>query len=237
MSVRRRDVHSARPWHQFAYAGAALRRAIEGLVSAAQLGEGDVVLDFGCADKPYRNLFGPGVQYVGADLPGNDAADVDIALDGTVPSRDGSYDLIISTQVLEHVEHPELYLAECRRLLKPTGRLLLTTHGVMYYHRDPEDYWRWTVPGLRLLFNNVGLTVVDDVGVLGLAAAAVQIFQDETCWRLAGPLRRIYVLFMQGLVALLDRRYSAERRKNSSWTIAVAATPTPTDESSDPAFT
>jgi SAM-dependent methyltransferase len=210
----------------------ALRNAIERLIADAHLDHGSVVLDLGCADRPYRDLFSPRVQYVGADLPGNDDADIDIAPDGTVPSPDATYDLILSTQVLEHVEQPERYLAECRRLLKPTGRLLLTTHGVMYYHRDPEDYWRWTVPGLQLLFKNSGLMIVDDVGILGLAAAAAQIFQDETCWKLPGPLRRLYVLFMQGLVALLDKCYSPQRRQNSSWTIAVTATPTvrPTGE-------
>jgi SAM-dependent methyltransferase len=236
MTSRRRDIHSLRPWNQFAYPSAALRSAIEEMVADAHLGQGSVVLDLGCADRPYRDVFGPGVQYVGADLPGNDDADIDIAPDGTVPSRAATYDLILSTQVLEHVERPERYLAECRRLLKPTGRLLLTTHGVMYYHRDPEDYWRWTVPGLRLLFKNSGLTVIDNVGVLGLAAAAVQIFQDETCWKLPRPLRRLYVLFMQGVVALIDKLYSPQRRQNSSWTIAVTASPTPrpADEKSGP---
>jgi hypothetical protein len=100
----------------------------------------------------------------------------------------------------------------------------------MYYHQDPEDYWRWTVPGLRLLFARCGLRVVNDVGVLGLAAAAVQLFQDETCWRLPGPFRRVYVMFMQGLVAFIDRLYSSQRRKNSSWTIAVVAAPTASDD-------
>src|SRR5437763_1651103 len=96
MSLRRRDIHSLRPWNQFAYPSAELRRAIEAMVRDAGLGQDSTVLDFGCADRPYRDVFGTEVRYVGADIPGNELADIDIAPDGTVPSPDASYDLIIS---------------------------------------------------------------------------------------------------------------------------------------------
>ncbi len=56
---------------------------------------------------------------------------------------------MLSTQVLEHVTDPRLYLAECHRVLRPGGPLLLSTHGIMVYHPDPVDYWRWTGAGLQ----------------------------------------------------------------------------------------
>ncbi|MBV8159989.1 MAG: methyltransferase domain-containing protein, partial [Acidimicrobiia bacterium] len=64
------------------------------------------VLDYGCAARPYRALFGPGVEYVGADLAGNALADVLLNDDGSVPLPDAQFDLVLSTQVLEHVADP-----------------------------------------------------------------------------------------------------------------------------------
>lgn len=39
----------------------------------------------------------------------------------------GSFDLVVSFEVFEHLEQPELYLSECRRVLRPGGRLMLST--------------------------------------------------------------------------------------------------------------
>jgi SAM-dependent methyltransferase len=61
-----------------------------------------------------------------------------------------SYDMVLSTQVLEHVSSPQAYLREAFRVLKPGGVLLLSTHGVYPDHGCPFDYWRWTADGLTL---------------------------------------------------------------------------------------
>jgi hypothetical protein len=34
--------------------------------------------------------------------------------------------------------------------------VLASTHGVQWYHPSPNDYWRWTHTGLRLLFERNG---------------------------------------------------------------------------------
>lgn len=184
---------------------------------------GSRVLDLGCADRPYVALFPAGVEYVGADLPGNPLADVLINEDGTCPLPGGSFDVVLSTQVLEHVPEPERYLAECFRLLRPGGSLVLSTHGIMYYHRDPEDYWRWTCAGLRRVLAAQGFTVVELRGLLGIGAAALQIFQDGTYWFLPRFLRRLYALAMQVCISLVDRLYTDAMRAENSWTIAVRA--------------
>lgn len=40
---------------------------------------------------------------------------------------DESFDLVVSFEVFEHLEAPKEYLAECRRVLRPGGRLVLST--------------------------------------------------------------------------------------------------------------
>ena len=223
LESRPAEVHSLAPWDPFSYVAAQLDSLVGALARPGTLGPGARVLDSGCATQPYRRLFGPGVDYVGADLPGNDLASVELGPDGTVPLPDATFDLILSTQVLEHVAEPGRYLAECHRLLKPGGAVALSTHGIMYYHPDPEDFWRWTSGGLEKIVRDAGLEVADMRGVLGLAAAALQLLQWATLGRVPRRARRPYTLLMQKLIAASDRRYSDASRVHNALVLGVRA--------------
>lgn len=116
------------------------------------------VLDFGCGGSPYRSLF-PKANYNRADCAGIANLDYVINEDGAIDEPDNTFDLILSTQVLEHVPDPATYLAEARRLLKPGGLLLCSTHGSFEDHACPDDFWRWTSEGLRRTLIAAGFAV------------------------------------------------------------------------------
>jgi SAM-dependent methyltransferase len=224
--ARRRDVHSESAGSQFRYVARQLRAVLADLISSTPLPPGATVVDLGCADAPYRDLLPEGARYVGVDLPGNPVAELEFRADGSVPMPDGSCDLVLSTQVLEHVEDPATYLAECHRLLRPGGSLVVSTHGIMYYHRDPEDYWRWTRAGLQKVLEEHGLRVDRMRGVLALAPAALQIFQDGTMWKVPRRLQPVYAFVMQTLISFTDRRYEEPTRLDNCLTIAARAVKT-----------
>ena len=110
-----------------------------------------VVLDIGCgrgayADDPVafrrqlRILKGKGRRVIGIDV--DPAAAAHPFLDefrllepatGRWPVDDASIDVAVSVSVLEHVEDPEHFFAECRRVLKPGGYLCLRTTNVLSY--------------------------------------------------------------------------------------------------------
>ena len=113
------------------------------------------VLDVGCGSKPYRPFFAGAAEYVGLDVPGNPDADVHGFVED-MPLEDASFDLVLCIQVLEHVEDPAAAVRELHRVTKPGGRVLASTHGVMVYHPNPNDYWRWTHTGLGRLFATNG---------------------------------------------------------------------------------
>jgi SAM-dependent methyltransferase len=133
------------------------------------------VLDFGCGGSPYRTLF-PNAKYLRADVSGTDL-DYLISKEGTIDASSGSCDLILSTQVLEHVSDPALYLKECFRLLKPGGRLLCSTHGMFEEHPCPNDWNRWTAQGFRRDLERAGFAVAD-VFKLTTGPRAVMFFLD-----------------------------------------------------------
>lgn len=223
LQKRRADVRRTQPWSPFAYVNLRLSALIAGLIARADLTPGSRVLDYGCADAPYRSLVPDGVEYVGADLAGNPWSDVTLDADGRVPVPDGSFDLVLSSQVLEHVTDPALYLAESFRVLRPGGAVALSTHGIMYYHADPQDHWRWTHTGLAAITERAGFEVVEVRGVLGLTATAIQLFQDGTYTYVPRFLRPVYALIMQGLISLADRFYSEDERLKNALVLGIRA--------------
>ena len=116
------------------------------------------ILDFGCGGSPYRSLF-PNAEYRRADFPGAKGLDYVIDLDGRIKESDGVFDLVLSTQVLEHCRDAHGYLQECLRLLRPGGRLVCSTHGTFEDHACPNDFQRWTADGLRLELERAGFGV------------------------------------------------------------------------------
>lgn len=222
LGYRPQNVHSQARSAPYRYVAAELERVVQQLAVPLAT-PGSRVLDYGCADRPYRHLFGSDVDYVGADLDGNYEADICLNPDCSVPLPDAQFDVILSTQVLEHVADPHLYVSECHRLLKPGGSLVMTTHGIMFYHPDPDDYWRWTTSGLNELLSGEGLNPAEFLGIMGLASAAVQLFQHATASKVPRVLLNPYIAVMQTLVAFIDRRYSDGSRLHNSLVLAARA--------------
>jgi SAM-dependent methyltransferase len=192
-------------WHRLGYIQRKLPQAIGSAMADLRMTSTSSVLDYGCADQPYRTWIPADATYIGADLPGNPEANLYIRSDGTLDVEDASFDAILSTQVLEHVADPVTYVAECYRVLRPGGRLLLSTHGIMVYHPDPVDYWRWTGAGLRRQVEEAGFRVCSLTGVMGLTATGLQLFQDGLRSRLPRLLRPAFTALVQALIAFMDQ--------------------------------
>jgi SAM-dependent methyltransferase len=116
------------------------------------------ILDYGCGGSPYRALF-PNSEYRRADAIDAEDLDYRIGDDQSIPERSASFDVVLSTQVLEHVREPDLYLAECHRLLRSDGRLIISTHGMFEEHGAPYDFRRWTAEGLKTEVTRAGFDV------------------------------------------------------------------------------
>jgi SAM-dependent methyltransferase len=184
----------------------ALRQAIARGVARLELGVEVRVLDFGCGEMQYRALLPGDAAVVGADLPSNPAAQLEIRADGRLPVKEKTFDAVLSTQVLEHVADPAVYLRECNRVLVNGGKLLLSTHGIMLYHPDPEDLWRWTWQGLERVIEDAGFAVQAREGVMGLATTGLQLFQDGVYHRLRRAwAKRAFASVMQWAIARCAR--------------------------------
>jgi SAM-dependent methyltransferase len=121
------------------------------------------LLDIGCGNKPYRDLFNV-VEYIGIDIE-NEAHDhtndkVDFIFDGKkIPFNDQSFDSIFSSEVFEHVFHLEELIQESHRVLKGGGKLLITLPFVWIEHEKPNDFARYTTFGIINLLERNGFTI------------------------------------------------------------------------------
>jgi SAM-dependent methyltransferase len=205
-----------------------IRRCFEQLIAQyhADL-VGATLVDLGCGAMPYRSLFAPHLRrYLGADLPDNAEADLHIPPAGQLPLADGSVDLVLSSQALEHVIDPVAYLAEARRILRPGGLLMLSTHGHWIYHPYPTDYWRWTGSGLQKIVREAGFVVEQIEGVLGTTGAALQIVQETWNPRVPPRLRPLFSLVTQSLIGWGDRLHTpAERQADACVFVIVGRRP------------
>ncbi len=106
------------------------------------------VLDVGSGGSSYGRFF-PNRLTVDIDP----ARQPDIVADASsLPFKDGEFEVILCTEVLEHVKNPFEIEKEFYRVLKSGGRLILTTRFVYPIHDSPHDYWRYTKYGLKELF-------------------------------------------------------------------------------------
>ena len=110
------------------------------------------VLDVGGRIQPYRPLIAEGQShYTSVDL--NITPLVNVAGDAQqLPFADGTFDLVICTQMLEYAPEPPRVIAEIRRVLKSGGYLLMSVPSV--FPRDADyDRWRFLAPGIRQLLS------------------------------------------------------------------------------------
>ena len=188
-----------------------MARVLRGVLADPALGLRNAhVLDFGCGTRPYESWFAAaGARYRGADI---DAAhEVRIRDDGTLDCVDGEYDLVASFQVLEHIWDLGAYLGEARRVLRPQGWLLLSTHGSWLYHPHPHDYRRWTAEGLQREVESRGFRLVRMEPVVG-PLAWTTIFRSLGVAHVLKPLPLVGPLAAAAAAVLLNARAWLEDR-------------------------
>lgn len=92
------------------------------------------------------------------------------------PFRDRTFDLCVSTWVLEHLKDPWMFFAESHRTLRDGGMLVIAVPFIHRVHGAPSDFWRLTGAALTMLCEQTGYRRVSTQTVGGgpfLAAIAV----------------------------------------------------------------
>ena len=142
------------------------------------------IVDIGTSERfakelrPYENLFIGKDYKAGGYEPelvyGRYNCDLHTDVE-SLPFENNSIDAIICLEVLEHVKNPFKAAEEIKRVLRPGGRLLLTTPFLLGYHGKSKkisakgtqshaeypDFWRFTHEGLEYLFKDFSSVKVE----------------------------------------------------------------------------
>ncbi len=146
-----------RPWHFQWLAGSLLYSPLRELLP--QLG--GRVLDVGCGDKPYEGWMPLAERYVGIDVAPGPKVDAVIEPGRRWPIPDSGFDVVLCTQVLEHVVDVEHTVDELVRALKPGGRLLVTAPFIYNEHGSPHDYRRFSAHGIERILDARSLEILE----------------------------------------------------------------------------
>jgi len=149
-------------------------------------------LDLGCGLGPYKKYF---PNRIGVDIYKTNAVDFIGDAHNLNMFKDNSFDCILCAEVFEHLSNPQKAINEMYRILKPNGKLILTTRFIFPLHDVPEDYYRYTNYGLKHLmkrFNNVNIK--EETSSFGTLAILIQRigFQIDTLY--FKPIRIFWLL-------------------------------------------
>ena len=126
--------------------------------------------------------------YLGVDQSAGPG--VDLCVEATDLSAEGgadAFDVVISTEMMEHVVDWRPIITQMVEVLAPGGLLLITTRGPGFpYHPYPIDTWRYTIDAMQALLLACGLIlreVVSDAQAPGVFARATKPMDWTRPWR------------------------------------------------------
>lgn len=173
---------------------------------------GDFVYDIGCGDKPFsKYVRGLGCTYIGVDIADGfygESPDL-IGSASNVPAPNNVADLIISSQVIEHITDPYGAFKEASRLLKPNGIFLYSSPFLYQLHAAPYDYGRYSQYYIKNAADKSGFEIINDVSLCGFWVASATLFANYATNMDRGFLKktkivRLIIFFYQWLCYLLN---------------------------------
>jgi ubiquinone/menaquinone biosynthesis C-methylase UbiE len=196
--------------------------------SVSELGSDKLVLDAGAGESRFKDIL-KDVRYLAIDIGwgdlGWDYSKIDVACSvDRLPFDSNVFDIVICTQVLEHVKEPQRVLNELFRVLKGGGVVCITAPQGWGVHQAPHDYFRFTCYALSYLMQNAGfenISIKPSCGYYSYLANRLTIFPKTLFWQIQNkwlraiifPLEILSYVFFVGVFPLilnsldfLDRR-------------------------------
>jgi SAM-dependent methyltransferase len=102
-------------------------------------------------------------RYMGVDIEKGVGVDVVCKAEDLVDKfGEDSFDLVISTEALEHIRNWQGAISNIKRVCKKGGIVLLTTRSEGYgYHGYPSDFWRFSMGDMKQIFSDFEMLTLE----------------------------------------------------------------------------
>ena len=144
------------------------------------------LLDIGAGTVPYYGIYKDLTDSVTCTDWSNslhDTSHIDVCADASygLPFKEQAFDTVVLADVLEHVSNPQSLVAECSRVLKTSGKLVVFVPFMYWIHEQPNDHFRYTEYALRNLveYNAMEVVKLEEYG--GGPDVIVDITQKMFC--------------------------------------------------------
>ena len=100
-------------------------------------------------------------NWTGCDMQSGHGVDVVADIHNPPNEWQGKFTGILCSEVLEHIARPHVALPQVRKLLQPNGFIIITTLFAFPEHGFPDDYFRYSKSGLKLLLEDAGFIDIE----------------------------------------------------------------------------
>ena len=129
--------------------------------------EGKKVIELGSYDmngslRPILESWAP-VEYVGIDIMEGSGVDMVCGAEEVLEKfGKESFDVVISTELLEHVKDWRKVISNIKNICKPDGTIIITTRSYGYhYHATPHDFWRYEIEDMKEIFSDYEILALE----------------------------------------------------------------------------
>jgi SAM-dependent methyltransferase len=98
-------------------------------------------------------------EYVGVDIESGNGVDLVCPAENVVERfGENNFDIVVSTEMLEHVSDWKTAISNLKRALKTNGLLFITTRSYGFkYHGYPYDFWRYEQKDFQEIFSDMDI--------------------------------------------------------------------------------
>jgi SAM-dependent methyltransferase len=180
------------------------------------------VLDLGAGSAKYKEIISQKAsEYRSCDAVKNkNIDDVCDVLNLHYPEE--SFDTVISTQVMEHVNNPFLMASQIGKILKVGGKVILTAPFLIPLHSGPDDYFRFTKNGLSEIFKQSGFAIIESGYYGGFPAVISEMihFSWFNPYKHQGVWARCIMMMIEKAAVFLDKIFPGEIIFSNSYVVA-----------------
>ncbi len=116
-------------------------------------------------------------EYIGVDIEEGNGVDVVCrAEDVRKLYGDESFDIVVSTEMIEHVRDWRMIISNLKNICRPNGIMLITTRSLGYrYHGWPYDFWRYEASDMERIFSDCQIIKIEqDMDEPGIFLKAIK---------------------------------------------------------------